>query len=56
MTDPRQARRWTSGYAKSRFNVLTVVSLGVAAATNGRRSVHDFAAGTLVRPVTTTVV
>ena len=37
-------------------NVLTVVYLGVAAGTKGRRSVHDFAGGTLVRPVTTTVV
>jgi hypothetical protein len=32
-------------------NVLTVVYLGVAVATRGRRSVHDYAAGTLVRSV-----
>ena len=30
-------------------NVLTVVYLGVAVVTMGRRSVHDYAAGTLVR-------
>jgi uncharacterized RDD family membrane protein YckC len=30
-------------------NVLTIVYLGVAVATRGRRSVHDYAAGTLVR-------
>jgi hypothetical protein len=30
-------------------NVLTVVYLSVAAATGGRRSVHDYVAGTLVR-------
>jgi uncharacterized RDD family membrane protein YckC len=34
-------------------NVLTIVYLGVVAATAGRRSVHDYIAGTLVRPVTT---
>jgi len=33
-------------------NVLTVVYLGVAVATRGRRSVHDYAAGTLVRSAT----
>jgi uncharacterized RDD family membrane protein YckC len=32
-------------------NVLTIVYLGVAVATRGRRSVHDYAAGTLVRSV-----
>jgi uncharacterized RDD family membrane protein YckC len=32
-------------------NLLTLVYLGVAVATRGRRSVHDYAAGTLVRPV-----
>jgi uncharacterized RDD family membrane protein YckC len=32
-------------------NVLTIVYLGVAALTRGRRSVHDYAAGTLVHPV-----
>jgi uncharacterized RDD family membrane protein YckC len=31
-------------------NLLTVVYLGVAVATRGRRSVHDYVAGTLVRP------
>jgi uncharacterized RDD family membrane protein YckC len=33
-------------------NVLTIVYLGVAVATSGRRSVHDYAAGTLVRSAT----
>jgi uncharacterized RDD family membrane protein YckC len=33
-------------------NVLTVVYLGVAVATRGRHSVHDYAAGTLVRSAT----
>jgi uncharacterized RDD family membrane protein YckC len=32
-------------------NVLAVVYLSIAAATRGRRSVHDIAAGTLVRPM-----
>jgi uncharacterized RDD family membrane protein YckC len=31
-------------------NLLSVVYLGVAAATRGRRSIHDYAAGTLVCP------
>lgn len=31
-------------------NLLTVVYLGVAVATKGRRSVHDYVAGALVRP------
>jgi uncharacterized RDD family membrane protein YckC len=32
-------------------NLLTVVYLGAAVATKGRRSVHDYVAGTLVRPM-----